>query len=309
MISVVIVTKNRAQALEEISLPSLLSQDCSDFEVVVWDASDHDRSRSVVASFVGKFEARGVSLRFFSAPRQGSVSQRNDAVSAARGDILFFIDDDCEVSSDGIRGLSECFDSEPSLMGAGLPMEEVHDSRCRFSSRKEAFKESLYRVVGYRKRRCVSLSGSAKGISAPPGPAEWLSGGSMAFRREVFDHLSFDEKLETFGPYAMFEDILFSHQVFLFYGRPLLVASRGGLVHRPVVEERIEGTDAKTAMFFYNRYRAMKVVSINHPYLGYISYGWACLSLLLKLSRRYGAGVTRRGFLLAMRQIWYDRKE
>lgn len=309
MISVVIVTKNRAQALEEISLPSLLSQDCSDFEVVVWDASDHDRSRSVVASFVGKFEERGVCLRFFSAPRQGSASQRNDAVPAAQGEILFFIDDDSEVSPDGIKGLRECFHSQPSVMGAGLSMVEIHDCDNRLVSPKETLKEILYRLIGYRRRRQVSLSGSAKGISAPTGPAEWLSGCSMAFRREVFDRLAFDEKLETFGPYAMFEDILFSHQVFLLYARPLLVASRGFLVHRPVAGERVEGTDVKTAMFFYNRYRVMKVASINHPCLGYISYTWACLRLLLKLSRRYGAGITRRGFLLAMRQILSDRKE
>ena len=38
-ISVIIATKNRADALEKISLPSLAKQDFKDFEVIIWDAS------------------------------------------------------------------------------------------------------------------------------------------------------------------------------------------------------------------------------------------------------------------------------
>jgi len=44
-ISVVIATRNRSDALETISLPSLAKQDFKDFEVIIWDGSDDDKSK------------------------------------------------------------------------------------------------------------------------------------------------------------------------------------------------------------------------------------------------------------------------
>jgi glycosyltransferase involved in cell wall biosynthesis len=302
MISVIIATKNRDIALANISLPSLLNQKESDFEVILWDASDNSRTRLVAEKYCHPFSCNGVSLRYFPAPRQGSASQRNDAVEVASGDLIFFIDDDSEVSPDGISGLRECFASDPAIMGAALLVTESPVGLEK-TQEKNSIKDRLYRLVGYRKKRVVSLSGSAKGIEAPAGPAQWLSGCSMAYRRSVFDHLRFNEKLETFGPYAMFEDIEFSHRVFLKYKCPLWIASRGKVTHRPVLNERVEGTEKKVAMYFFNRYLTMRVTSKDHCILGFIPFCWAVVRLLIKLTRAYGAAVVWRGFLLAFREV------
>ena len=43
-ISVIIATRNRAKALKNISVRSLIKQTYRNFEVIVWDASDNDLS-------------------------------------------------------------------------------------------------------------------------------------------------------------------------------------------------------------------------------------------------------------------------
>ncbi len=63
----------------------------------------------------------------------------NDAVKSARGGIVFFIDDDCEVSSDGLSALEKCFEEYPECMGAGLM---VFDKDAP-SEKKLSFGESL----------------------------------------------------------------------------------------------------------------------------------------------------------------------
>ena len=58
MISVIIATKNRDEALKSISLPSLLRQDTSDFEVILWDGSDSEKSRRVAEQYVSLFKEK-----------------------------------------------------------------------------------------------------------------------------------------------------------------------------------------------------------------------------------------------------------
>lgn len=307
MLSVIIVTKNRDTALKDISLPSLLRQDMSNFEVIVWDASDTEKTSVVVDGFAAQFESKGISLRYFIAPRAGITSQRNDAISAARGDILFFIDDDSEVSPNGLSVLEECFINFPDCMGAGLELTE--EGIGKEDKLADKIKEKLYAMIGYVKKRKVHPSGSQKGMTAPPGPAEWLSGCSMAFRREVFDSMKFNEKLEAFGGYAMSEDVEFSHRVFLNYRTPLQVPEGGYVRHFEVPEGRQKFTETKIAMLFYNRYLVLKVASIRAPIYGKIAFAWNILRRFISTTFRQGFSNTKNGFVLAIRQIRKDREK
>jgi glycosyltransferase involved in cell wall biosynthesis len=54
-LSVMIATKNRAEELRTISLPSLAKQDTRDFEVIVWDASEDDASQVAVEAFAAAY--------------------------------------------------------------------------------------------------------------------------------------------------------------------------------------------------------------------------------------------------------------
>ena len=101
IVSVIIATRNRSEALETISLPSLAKQSFKDFEVIIWDASDDDKSKVVVKNFIKSHP--DMVVRYFKAPRTGLPSQRNDAVKVAKGEIIYFIDDDSELSVDAIE--------------------------------------------------------------------------------------------------------------------------------------------------------------------------------------------------------------
>ena len=308
MISVIIATKNRDAALRDISLPSLLAQDAVDFEVIVWDASDNDRSEKAAMDFAPRFGKKGILFRYHKAPRVGSASQRNDAVSVARGEVVFFIDDDCEVSTDGLSSLVECFKNNPECMGAGLRLIDGVGEKKSFASLQDRLKEKLYTVFAYVKKRKVHPSGSNKGISAPPGPAEWLSGGAMAFRGEIFHSMKFNEKLQTFGGYAMSEDVEFSHRVFLHFDTPLLVPSGGYVVHHEAPQARDRTDEKRIAMFFYNRYLVMQTASVRAPLWGRVAFSWNIMRRFLKMALRYGFRVTGKGFVLAVRQIHEDKK-
>ncbi|SMG35920.1 glycosyltransferase family 2 protein [Dethiosulfovibrio salsuginis] len=307
MISVVIVTKNRAEALREISLPSLLAQKArgDSFEIIVWDATEDESTLSLIEEQKLLFESKGISFSYFKATRPGMTKQRNDSIKAAIGKILFFIDDDSEVSLDGIDAIKECFKKNPRCMGVGLTVKDIPIGS-EYRESQPSLKDSFYGLVGYRKKRTVSLSGSAKGISAPPGPAQWLSGCSMAFRREVFDSMSFNEKLETFTPYAMCEDIEFSYRVFKKFKAPLLIADRGMVIHRPKLTDRISGSWQKAATLYYNRYLLMKTTSEESPVLGRLLFLWTFLRLTKRNLREYGLKDTWRGLTMATKEVLKD---
>lgn len=254
MLSVIIATFNRSNAIAEISLPSLLGQDTVDFEVLVWDASADDLTKKVTDTFLEAFAERKINLRYFRAPRKGLASQRNDAVKEALGGVIFFIDDDSEVSSNGVAVITEAFDKDLALMGAGLPITNKSEPKAVKSNvlikilsmaRRHLFER------GRKGRRIIKSTHNVLFGEDVPGAAEWLTGCSMAYRKTVFDELRFDERLERFGGYALGEDADFSHRVLLHYGAPLLIESGANVIHHTAPGGRPERLKLNAA-FFYN---------------------------------------------------------
>jgi glycosyltransferase involved in cell wall biosynthesis len=185
MITVIIATKNRSVALREFSLSSLLNQDITDFEVLIWDASDDDLSEKAVDEVKNLFDERGIALIYQRALRVGSASQRNDAVRQANGDVIFFIDDDSEVSSSGIRTIERHFKDFKWLRGMAMPLIDKSKTG-NLALRMPEFKivRSIFRVLFFGKsvpRRSVRPSAYHTYPEVDlPGTAEWLCGGDMA---------------------------------------------------------------------------------------------------------------------------------
>jgi glycosyltransferase involved in cell wall biosynthesis len=249
-VSVIIATRNRAEALRTISLPSLGRQTTRDFEVIVWDASEDDASRAVVEAF--SLLHPDLAVRYYRAPRAGLCSQRNDAVKEARGEVIFFIDDDCEVSPDGVAALADMFAKSKEVTGGGLPLcygEWPRTDGARQIGRAVSRVLRFYARLFYASPR---LSGQFPAVaSIKAGLVDWLVGCDMAFRREVFRNHRFDERLQKYGGYALWEDALFSHRL-LREGCCLRVAERGLVVHWPVPENRLKGYVNKARVTGYN---------------------------------------------------------
>lgn len=238
-VSVIIATKNREEHLRSVSLPALARQErAPSFEVIVWDASDNEKSHVFVEQFAR--ENPGLEVRYFKAPRVGLARQRNDAVKQANGDIIFFIDDDSEVSPDGMRALVEMFAADEGLAGGCLSLDY------QFPPGTEP---AIMKATGFFARLLkgyYKLFEPAKKASGyyPPiaptrsGPIYYLFGCDMAFRREVFATHSFDERLHRFTNYLICDDLLFS-RVLMQEGRQFQVAKEGYVIHRAAVGGRL----------------------------------------------------------------------
>lgn len=230
-VSVIICTKNREQQLRTVSLASLArQQDAGSFEVIVWDASDNDDSSRLTAEFA--LQNPTVETRYFKAPRVGLARQRNDAVQQAKGDVVFFIDDDSEVSPDGIRALSDLFASDPRIAGGCLSLdynfpEGTQPAIMRASGALAAPVKAYYSLFEPAKK----ASGYYPPLPPQPsGPIYYLFGCNMAYRREIFATHNFDERLQRFSNYVICDDLIFS-RVLIEQGHLVKVAEHGRVVH------------------------------------------------------------------------------
>lgn len=107
MVSVSIITRNRANLLQKC-LFSLTRQTETPFEVLVIDNASTDKTKKVALSFQKKLP-----LKYFHQARIGIPYARNRALKEARGEILAFTDDDCEVSRNWIEQIVKAHQRYP----------------------------------------------------------------------------------------------------------------------------------------------------------------------------------------------------
>jgi glycosyltransferase involved in cell wall biosynthesis len=250
-VSVIIATRNRVEALRTVGLPSLVRQDNRDFEVIVWDASDDDLCRDYVDGFAAAHP--DLRLRYYRAPRAGICAQRNDAVPFARGEIVFFIDDDSEVSPDGVAALRNLFARNRALTGAGLPLyyEWPPDNVPYFGDEGDfrSLLTAVFRKLFFAPPR---LSGVYQPIPPKtPGPVDNLWGCDMAYKRSALLAYRFDERLQKYGGYALWEDLEFSHRLHG-EGLVLMIAGEGRVTHYAASGDREGEPFNKGRMLGYN---------------------------------------------------------
>lgn len=240
-LSVVIVTRNRAEALERVALPALAAQRLPPREVLVWDASDGEEGREVVARFARAHPA--LAVRWERAPRRGSASQRNDALRQVGGEVVLFLDDDAALSPDGLEALAAAF-ADPTVAGAGLHIcltEEaaaVHQQR----SRAERLLRRLFLLPCPGGRPVCQPSGwNRYTLGRYAGEVQWLCSCCAAFRREHLAGDPFEEALERFGGYAYAEDVLFSQRLWR-AGHRLVLSPAGSVFHDQAPGGRLESS-------------------------------------------------------------------
>jgi glycosyltransferase involved in cell wall biosynthesis len=294
-VTVVIITKDRSDDIAAISLPSLASQTCRDFDVLVWDASANDATNVAVADFVAAHPS--VAVRYSRAPRPGTSCQRNDAMDSCTSRLLLYIDDDVELMPTAIAELRRVFDDDElgrlagcqcSLVGGppkgGLP---EHLARLWYG---------LWGMWYNGNRQAVRLSGfntalrprtASAAVATPPGmpprtDLEWLSGCAMAFRRDILVRhgLRFDERLMRFGGYGRAEDLLLSGLLHFRHGYDLACAPSALAVHHTGAGTHGASRD-QPAMVVYNHtlvwHELMSTRRGSH-----IALAWARIGLALR---------------------------
>jgi glycosyltransferase involved in cell wall biosynthesis len=106
-VSVIVPTYNRARTLA-VTLESLVAQsyDPKKYEILVVDNNSSDNTRQVVE----KLQSKTVPpLRYFFEPRQGVHYARNGVLKHARGEILYYTDDDMIADVDLLKEIVKPF--------------------------------------------------------------------------------------------------------------------------------------------------------------------------------------------------------
>jgi glycosyltransferase involved in cell wall biosynthesis len=164
------------------SITSILKQDFEDWELVVVGQGDEATQRAVVEE-----AAQGdVRVRYVHLQRRGASVARNAGVEASSGEIVAFMDDDCEAAPDWLTELDKQFVEGVGFVSGSLIAPEKTE---RLGACPHAVPEAL------------SFSGDPKTVPLPDGFL--MLGANIAARRSAFvDVHGFDDYL---GPGAQFQ--------------------------------------------------------------------------------------------------------
>jgi glycosyltransferase involved in cell wall biosynthesis len=300
-LSVVICTKDRPRDLAAC-LGSLAQQTRLPEELIVVDASERPDPGALERYRVAT-DGRCVVRHLTTAP--GLPRQRNIGVRAARGTVVVFLDDDVVLFPPYLREIAAVYDADARGDVGGVGGALDPDPTPAEGAVKRAFRRAFL-LEGYGTGR-VKRSGHPEYLFAPTEPTavEFLSGCNMSFRREVFDGLAFDERLDG---YALGEDLQFSYRVSRRWR--LVLTPRARCDHRQAAGGRPVG-GARAEMAVFHRYLFFRE-HVARTWLDGVAWGWAALGGLLRALRhpRHGrlAG-TLRGFARAVRHLVGSRDD
>jgi glycosyltransferase involved in cell wall biosynthesis len=127
-ISLIVCTRNRASRLPEfLSRISLLEFSSDAWELILVDHASTDDTTDVIRTFAAGAPAPVRPLR---SDAHCLVGAKNEAIAAARGDILAFTDDDCYPRPDYLRALAEVFDEHRiGVAGGRVVLHDPTDAR------------------------------------------------------------------------------------------------------------------------------------------------------------------------------------
>ena len=201
-LSIVVASYKRAEALE-LCLEDLAAQKTTQpFEVILVLQA---HAAGAVDEIREKFAGR-LTLQIAEFPEGlGTSRARNTGLAMARGDIVAFLDDDVRLPKHWVEEMIRFFD-DPAIGGVGGYVDHPgHYTTAR---------KTVYRALGLTSNRYkIDWGGFNVGPATHPAedqPAEWLSGGNMAFRRRAIQSVGgFDEALGSFWH----EDVDVAHRV------------------------------------------------------------------------------------------------
>jgi glycosyltransferase involved in cell wall biosynthesis len=111
-VSVVVPTRNRAEAIS-VALEALARQQGhTSHEVIVVDNNSTDTTRDIINGLRGSFS---VPLHYVFETRPGPSHARNAGIAAARAPLLAFADDDVQVETDWIDRIQALADRHPAI--------------------------------------------------------------------------------------------------------------------------------------------------------------------------------------------------
>jgi glycosyltransferase involved in cell wall biosynthesis len=228
-ISVVIPTRNRLIDLGNL-LSSIERLSYPPYEIIVVD-DDPSLSARTLVDFHRK-EFSGCSILYVEGSGDGLTSARNKGIHACGGQGILFLDDDTLPSKEIISELTVCFQSNPEIKG--IQPFIIFKGDYKTKALVHLIENSIHKVffISYKKNNTLSIRKS--GFSVFPSIVEKKviskrMFGCCCYRRDVFDHLSFDENLRK---WSFMEDLDFSVRVNKLFLNSLLLIPSTTIVHK-----------------------------------------------------------------------------
>lgn len=210
-ISVVVPTKNRfhdiIKCIESIEVQTLLPD-----EIVIVDSSVTTELKSNLDDLLHD----KIAFKYIHALL--SLTQaRNVGIKESTGDIIIFLDDDVILNKDYIKEIMHIFNNDLEKKVGGVTGNIMENNEIQNRSFKRLIGSKIMNLLP----TIFFLFKYSDGKFQPSGwptfvrsdkiaEIECLSGANMAFRREIFDELKFDENLHG---YSFMEDDDISYRV------------------------------------------------------------------------------------------------
>ncbi len=205
----IIATRNRPDDLLR-TVESLVAQTVLPLELCIVDSSDDAPTREQIEKLCAD---AGLKLDYHHPAPRGLTVQRNVGIDRTTGDPVFFVDDDVDLAPDCHEEILEEYErwqGSPEPLG-GVRATPVRPARPAIYTR---LYRRIFGIGGWWPEASGKVRAGfyAEGISESAGVRrlEYFNGWFMSYRREVFEHERFDEKLSG---YAYKEDIDFSYRV------------------------------------------------------------------------------------------------
>jgi len=181
LISIIIPTYNRPDLLQQC-LISVLRQSVDenfDFEIVI----AQDKRNAALPECLCKLVRENNKTKAVRAEKPGVNAARNAGIKESRGDIIYFLDDDCKVPTDNwVNKIYESFINFPDAcaIGGGYILENKMSLLSIFRNALDNF--------------------YIKSNTNPENEAAVLIGGNCGYRRDVFERRGlFDENIPYGG--------------------------------------------------------------------------------------------------------------
>jgi glycosyltransferase involved in cell wall biosynthesis len=206
----IVATRNRPKELLK-TIESVVGQTILPAELCIVDSSAITPVREEVEKLC---HGAGLRLDYVNPAPRGLTIQRNVGVDRTSGDPVFLIDDDVYLAPDCHAECLKEYDRWGPELG-GVRATAITPAR---PPRASIWWRKLFGIGGWWPEASGKLRPGfwLEGVSEAAGvrKVEAFVGYFMSFRREVFDHARFDEKL---GGYAYKEDIDFTYRVSRLY--------------------------------------------------------------------------------------------
>ena len=173
----------------------------------------------------------------------GAAAARNVGIAAASSEVVFFLDDDCELTGDAVREVQKTFVLHSDAVGVQCGIATKAPVSAKFTIHHQIFNHGFFNSAPLRRPNGVQVRGA---------------NGTVAYRQSFLKHELFDESL---AGYSLGEDWELSKRA-LKYGsiwatETICVLHHVSPVNR-IPAEQLNRLRWKNTLYFYDKLNAQK---------------------------------------------------